>query len=217
MRWLHTFIDLGTRHEQAGELRTMMRGAVDTLIRSRFDKVPSSVGPDGRSFAFTQVEAPYEVFVRTGTDTARAIGTNTETRGTAVISPDGRWIAYHEQASGNRTEVYVQSLSSPARRQVSSDGGDQPLWTRKGRELVYRRGDAIMAAPFDPATGEPSRPVELFRRPASGQLSGNRTTGYDVSPDGLHFFIIEQQQRDRRATAALIFNWRGDLERALRR
>ena len=61
------------------------------------------------------------------------------------------------------------------------------------------------------------RPVELFRRPAAGQLSGNRTTGYDVSPDGQRFFIIEQQQLDRRATAALIFNWRGDLERALRR
>ena len=203
-------------------VRTPLDGAaVDTLIRNRFDKVPSSVSADGRSFAFTQVKAPYEVFVRTvtgtGSDSARAIGANAEPRGTPALSPDGRWIAYRERASGNRTEVYVQSLSSPARRQVSSDGGDQPLWTKQGRELVYRRGDAVMAAPFDPSTGEPGRPVELFRRPASGQLSGDRTTGYDASPDGQRFFIIEPQQRDRRAAAALIFNWRGDLEKALRR
>ena len=199
-------------------VRTPLDGAaVVTLMRSRFDKVPSSVGPDGRTFAFTRVTGSTEVFVRTGNDSVRAVGTNAEDRGTPAISPDGRWIAYREHALGNRTEVYVQSLASFARRQVSSDGGDQPLWTKKGRELVYRRGDAVMAAPFDPSTGEPGRPVELFRRPAAGQLSGDRTTGYDVSPDGLRFFIIEQQQRDRRATAALIFNWRGDLERALRR
>jgi hypothetical protein len=29
--------------------------------------------------------------------------------------------------------------------------------------------------------------------------------------------MVEPQQRDRPATASLIFNWRGDLERALRR
>ncbi len=191
--------------------------ALETLLQDRQDKVPTSVGPDGRTLSFTRVSSPLEVFVRTAGEKERAVGVNGDPRGTAVISPDGRWIAYSEKAGGGRSEVFVQSLSSPARRQLSSDGGDQPRWTKGGRELVYRRGDAVLAAAFDPVSGEPGRPIELFRRLAAGQMSGNRTTGYDVSPDGLHFFLIEPQDRDRRASAALIFNWRGDLERALRR
>ncbi len=199
-------------------VRTPLDGStVDTLLRSSIDKVPTSVAPDGRGFSYTQSRDPTGVFVRPGNDTPREIGRGNENRNLSVISPDGRWIAYKEQSPGSKPQIYVQSLATPARRQVSPDGGDQPRWSKQGREIVYRIGDAVMAAPFDPVTGEPGRPVELFRRAMAGQVSGYRTTGYDVSPDGLHFFIVEPQNRDRRATASLIFNWRGDLERALRR
>ena len=199
-------------------VRTPLDGsAIDTLLRSRIDKVPTSVAPDGRGFSYTQSRDPTPVFVRTGNEAPREIGTHNENVNLSVISPDGRWIAYREQSSGSKPQIYVQSLATPERRQVSPDGGDQPRWSKQGREIVYRLGDAFMAAPFDPVTGEPGRTVELFRRSTAGQLSGYRTTGYDVSPDGLHFFIVEPQNRDQRATASLIFNWRGDLERALRR
>ena len=199
-------------------VRTPLDGsAIDTLMQSRADKYVSSVSPDGRSIVFTQSHLFEEVFVRTGRDAPRAIGPAGASRAQGVISPDGRWIAYREQASSDHFDVYVQSLSTPARRQVSSDGGDQPVWTKNGLELIYRRGDAVMAAAFDPSTGEPGRPIELFRRLAAGQSSNERTTGFDVSRDGLHFFIVEPQQPDRRAAVGLIFNWRSDLQRALRR
>lgn len=198
-------------------VRTPLDGsAIDTLLKNRSDKTPTSVGPDGQTFAYSQT-SPIVALMSNGKDAPRQVGTGNQPRGHAVISPDGRWIAYWEQTAGSRAQVYVQSMTSTARRQVSPDGGGQPRWSKQGRELIYRRGDAVLAASFDPTTGEPGRPVELFRRPLAGQVSGNRTVGYDVSPDGMHFFIVEAQRRDQRASASLIFNWRGDLERALRR
>jgi eukaryotic-like serine/threonine-protein kinase len=55
-----------------------------------------------------------------------------------AISPDGRWIAYASLESGRR-EVYVRPTSNPASAvwQVSNGGGDQPRWSRDGRELYF--------------------------------------------------------------------------------
>ena len=123
-------------------VRTPLDGsAVDTLLRSRIDKIPTSVTPDGRGFSYAQSRDPTGVFVRTGNDAPRQTGTNNESRNLSVISPDGRWIAYREQSSGSEPQIYVQSLATPERRQVSPDGGDQPRWSKQGREIVYRLGD----------------------------------------------------------------------------
>ncbi len=197
-------------------VRTPVDGsAVDTLLRSGADKVPTSVGPDGRSWAFV---TKGQVFVRTGNDAPRSLALNGNPRVQPVISPDGKWIAYAELTTTRRSaDVYVQSMTGPARRQVSSGGGGQPRWTKGGRELVYRNGDAVLASPFDPATGEPGIPAELFRRPTAGQLYNNLTTGFDVSPDGQRFFLVIPQENARPSTVALVLNWRRDLERALSR
>ena len=197
-------------------VRTPVDGsAVDTLLRSGADKVPTSVGPDGRSWAFV---TKGQVFVRTGNDAPRSLALNGNPRAQPVISPDGKWIAYAELTTTRRSaDVYVQSMTGPARRQLSSGGGGQPRWTKGGRELVYRNGDAVLASPFDPATGEPGIPAELFRRPTAGQLYNNLTTGFDVSPDGQRFFLVIPQENARPSTVALVLNWRRDLARALSR
>jgi serine/threonine protein kinase len=196
-------------------VRTPVDGsAVDTVLRSGVDKVPTSVGPDGRSWAY---ESEGQLFVVNGSDAPRTVAVNGNKRGAPVISPDGQWIAYTERAAAGESEVYVQSMTGAARRQLSSGGGGQPRWTKGGRELVYRQGDAVLAAPFDPATGEPGISVELFRRPSAGQVYGGRTAGFDVSPDGQRFYLVIPQQQERASTVTVVLNWRRDLERALGR
>ena len=64
----------------------------------------------------------------------------------AHVSPDGRWIAFNSNESG-RWEVYVASFPDFTRkRQISTDGGVQPLWRRNGQELFYLdpRGHLMM-------------------------------------------------------------------------
>ncbi len=64
--------------------------------------------------------------------------------GSPRFSPDGRYIAYASDESG-RNEVYVTPYPGPgAKVQVSTDGGADPVWKRKGGELYYRNGDEMM-------------------------------------------------------------------------
>ena len=62
------------------------------------------------------------------------------------ISPDGRYMAYQSDESGTEN-VYVRPFPdvNEGKWQVSSNGGNSPLWSPDGRELFYRNGDATMA------------------------------------------------------------------------
>jgi serine/threonine-protein kinase len=56
----------------------------------------------------------------------------------AEVSPDGRWLAFESDESGQR-EVHVRPFTdvSGGRWQVSTGGGSRPLWARNGEELFY--------------------------------------------------------------------------------
>jgi serine/threonine protein kinase len=113
------------------------------------------------------------------------------------VSPDGRWMAYATNESG-REEIYVRPFpdaESGGRWQVSTDGGNSPLWSPEGRELFYRNGDAAMAVPVetDPAFS-PGNPELLFRGTyyindiPSLQIT---LTPWDIHPDGRRFLMIK--------------------------
>src|SRR5262245_25884770 len=56
------------------------------------------------------------------------------------VSPDERWLAYVSDETG-RFEVYVQPLPpTGAKFQITKEGGEHPVWSPDGRELVYNRG-----------------------------------------------------------------------------
>ena len=63
-------------------------------------------------------------------------------------------MAYDSDESG-RVEVFVQSYPDPSvkRWRVSPASGSEPLWTRDGKELVFRKGDSVMAASMNLANG----------------------------------------------------------------
>ena len=55
----------------------------------------------------------------------------------ARLSPDGRWLAYESDESGE-FEIFVRSFPEPGeRRQISVGGGRQPRWRGDGKELFY--------------------------------------------------------------------------------
>jgi hypothetical protein len=89
----------------------------------------------------------------------------------AVISPDGKWVAYRAQR-----EVFVQPSTGLApRRQISPSGGSWPIWRADGNELLYinptdRR---IYSVRVDLARGEfgPVTPLFQVRLPSMINLS----------------------------------------------
>ena len=65
------------------------------------------------------------------------------------ISPDGRWLAYESNDSG-QLQVFVRPFPdiNKGKIQVSTAGGVQPLWARNGQELFYLApGGALMSVP----------------------------------------------------------------------
>jgi hypothetical protein len=134
------------------------------------------------------------------------------------FSSDGRWLAFVSSESG-RSEVYVQPYPGPGpRRQVSTDGGYAPAWSRNGRELFYTTATSghirMMAVPItqDPFTAGPPR--TLFEGVFSLQAL---TRGYDVSADGQRFFLTQAKERPltRANQMVLVQNWVEELKQRL--
>jgi eukaryotic-like serine/threonine-protein kinase len=126
------------------------------------------------------------------------------------FSPDSRWIAYASNESG-RWEVFVESFPpSGPKKQVSMDGGSQPVWRRDGRELFFLAPDArLMAISVTPGATLPfagGTPQALFQtrlRPTYAPWPVN----YDVTPDGQRF-LMNAVRPDTGPTISIVVNWK---------
>jgi serine/threonine-protein kinase len=106
----------------------------------------------------------------------------------AQISPDGRWLAYWSEESGQE-EVYIRAfpdVDSGGRWQVSTRGGRAPLWSPDGRELFYWGPDGIMAVPLE------TDPI--FKLGIPQKLFSGPYFFYEVSPDGKRFLMIKRPE-----------------------
>ena len=125
------------------------------------------------------------------------------------FSPDGRWLAYVSDESG-RDEVYVQPYPGPGSKWlVSTDGGIDPVWSKDGRELFYRRGDELMAVSV--AAGREfsaGRPTRLFETRFDSADNG---PNYDVSPDGKWFVMPRSDSGPAPGQLHVVLNWFGEV------
>jgi serine/threonine-protein kinase len=128
-------------------------------------------------------------------------------------SPDGRWVAYGSEESG-QPEIYVRPFPGPGGRwQISTEGGVQPVWARNGRELFYRNGDKMMAVAVE--TG----PVFAAAKPKM-LFEGHYEAGifpfepnYDISPDGQRFLMIKASEQESAETQInVVLNWFEELK-----
>jgi|KBSSwiStaDraftv2_1062776.scaffolds.fasta_scaffold02454_14 serine/threonine-protein kinase len=134
----------------------------------------------------------------------------------AEVSPDGQWLAYESNESG-QLEVYVRPFPKidAGRWQVSTGGGSQPVWAHNGRELFYRSGDAVMSVPVETsATFTFRNPVMLFKGDYAPSLGGRN---YDVSPDGKRFLMLKvgasAAAQAPPARFTVVENWFEELKR----
>ena len=120
------------------------------------------------------------------------------------FSPDGRYIAYVSDESG-QYEVYVRPYPQRAAKwQISTNGGEEEIWSRDGREMFYRNGnkwmvvDVSLTPEFKAGT-----PRVLFEGPYVnvGGLS------YDVTSDGQRFLVLEPAPQDPVTHLNVVLNW----------
>jgi hypothetical protein len=121
-------------------------------------------------------------------------------------------VAYSSDESG-RWEIYVEPYPGPGPKvPVSTEGGQQPVWSRDGKELFYRNGNKMMAAAVE--TKDEFKITgynELFE---GRYLSMASLQNYDVAPDG-RFLMIQEPAESTPLGINVVLNWFDELERLL--
>ncbi len=130
------------------------------------------------------------------------------------FSPDGRFIAYNSDESG-QYEIFVQPFpASGAKWQVSTGGGIQPHWRRDGKELFYLAPNKkLMVVDVNRGNGtfEAGVPKVLFQTRIIG-YPGPRNS-YDCSADGQRFLINSLPSEATSIPVTVVLNWAADLKR----
>src|ERR1051326_5292669 len=185
------------------------------LLTGAFDRYTGKVSADGSLFAFV-LSVPggselWTVPLRGEPRSARYFA-NGFNLAHPALSPDGRWMAYDSDESG-RVEVYAQSFPDPSRRRwkVSPENGSEPLWTRGGRELVFRKGDSVMAVSMDQSTGRTGPALALFGGRYPDSPGWTRPRSYDVTADGEHFLLLRLPAERPRPRIQVVLNWFDEL------
>jgi len=107
------------------------------------------------------------------------------------ISPDGKWVAYASDESGN-WEIYVTTFPGAAGKwQVSRGGGTEPRWRGDGKELFYLGPTGMLTAvPVNTVTAfSTGTPTPLFQFHGRAPISSTDVFSYDVSKDGKRFLV----------------------------
>jgi serine/threonine protein kinase len=131
------------------------------------------------------------------------------------ISRDGRWLTYASDESG-QTQVYVRPFPelNKGRWQVSTNGGESPLWSPDEQELFYRNGDAVMVVPVktEPVFSREAAKI-LFRGTYDSSWPFD---AWDIHPDGKRFLMIKRPPAQSTATGPprinIVLNWLEELK-----
>jgi len=189
-------------------------GTVEELATGDISRnaVPLSVSPNGQELAFSEDRQIRSIYILSFKDrTPRLFDQSPSYESTPQFSPDGHWIAYISPESG-RNEVYVRPYPGPGGKyQISTEGGGEPMWNPKGRELFYRERQKMMAIEYTAtqAAFTASKPKVLFEGPYTP--SPRSSPDYDVSPYGQRFLMLKASEQSP-GQINVVLNWTADLK-----
>lgn len=180
--------------------------------------LPTSWSPDGKFLAYVQIgrSGKREIWVLPleGERKPQLLLANQFDNSNGSFSPDGKYLAYVSNEAG-RNEVYVMPFRNESRKwQISTGGGDSPVWERDGKQFFYRESGNIMGVDVrtQPAFTA-STPRVIVPAKAIGDLQSGMDV-FDVSPDGQRFLIHQQTSEAAQTTQInVILNWSEELRR----
>jgi Tol biopolymer transport system component len=162
---------------------------------------PGSISGDGKTLLFAERDVSMDslagvpnwdisMLSMEGERKKRVLLKETYAEHIPEISPDGRYMAYESTEPG-RPEVYIQSFPdvNKDKQQVSTNGGQSPIWSPDGKELYYlTRTDNAVKILAVTVEKEPilklGPPKELFQ---GTYLPGS----WDIHPNGKKFLMIK--------------------------
>jgi len=179
--------------------------------RPQDDILPNSWTVDDKSILCTYEPAAggsnlVLVDAASGKETPFLAGKASETNG--MISPDGKWVAYASNDSGE-WEIYVTTFpGAQGQWQVSPGGGTEPRWRGDGKEIFYVDPKGMLTAvPVNAgATFSTGSASALFQLHGRAQISNTDLYTYDVSKDGKRFLVNRYVAPDRVEPLTVVLN-----------
>jgi eukaryotic-like serine/threonine-protein kinase len=176
------------------------------LLQNGNPKTPSDWSRDGRFLLYTEIDPKTRADLWILRDPLSKTGDRKPVTFLATefnesmgqFSPDGRWIAYVSDESGQE-EVYVRPFPpAPGKWKVSGNRAFQPRWRGDGKELFYMEGSARyrwMAVPVKSGgspvleVGEP-QPLFAFEVQVSSTIAfHNNAFVYSPAADGQRMLV----------------------------
>jgi len=177
------------------------------------DVIPNSWSRDDQHILFThQSLSGYhlEILPAAGGDPVKfETGPGNQING--MISPDGKWVAYASDESGN-WDIYVTTFPAAAGKwQVSRGGGKEPRWRGDGKEIFYLApGGMLTAVPVETESSFSSgTPTPLFQFHGRAAISSTDMFSYDVSHDGKRFLVNRYVKPDHINPLTIVLNAAG--------
>ena len=179
-------------------------------VKGEDDIIPNSWSEDGQQILceYQSPSGSHLVLVPAvgGTPTPFKSGPGNQTNG--QISPDGKWVAYASDESGN-WEIYVTTFPGAAGKwQVSSGGGVEPRWRGDGKEIFYIGSTGMLTAvPVNAgATFSSGTPTPLFQIRGRAPISSTDVFSYDVAKDGQRFLVNRYVKPEQIAPLNIVLN-----------
>ena len=188
-------------------------GSDEALWTDPLAQFPRSWSSDGRTLVAVQIdpETLSDIWLLTlDGNMPRPWLQTAAVEAQSVMSPNGQWIAYLSNESG-QFEVYVGPFSGTGKWQISTDGGQEPLWSRDGTELFYWSGNKMYVARVSAGdTFQHETPVDLLEGTYYRSSTGHQA--YDVSDDG-RFLMVKPEPESPPIRLDIVLNWFNELER----
>jgi serine/threonine protein kinase/Tol biopolymer transport system component len=160
--------------------------ATDISPRGPF-QFAGSFTPDGQTLFYVREDARTKADIFRLDMKTRAsfpVLTSNAIEATPQVSPDGKWLAYTSDATGD-AQVYLMNVAGGDVRpiRISTNGGEDPRWRRDGGEIIYRtaEGAIVSAVPGPSGRWDDATTHELFRVPDVRRFA--------VLPDGQSFLL----------------------------
>ncbi len=202
-RYTASGIDIVSKSIDSGSEMVLFSGEVGDM---------QSWSPDGNDLLFLQVsqETGLDLWSKADSHPPSPWLVTPFREMEAEFSPDGRYVVYVSDESG-QYEVYVRPASGQAGKwAVSTAGGEEPLWSKDGRELFYRDGQKWMAVEVSTIPQfKAGSPRMLFE----GPYLNVRGVSYDVAADGRFLLLEENFKQPPTMQLNVVFNWSDEVKR----
>jgi len=182
-------------------------GVEQPFLVDGISKDPRAWSPDGSGLVYrvSGVNTSSDLWMKPAQGDPRPLVATPFAENYGEFSPDGRWLAYTSDESG-QSDVYVTEFpSGQGKWRVSPDGGSLPRWRPDGRELYYLSAtNQMVAVPVrsSPTTFDVDTPTVLF------QTNAPRFAGYHyVTTDGERFLVNELLPVEGTPSISLVVNW----------